>query len=95
MDPKTVVSQLPRTAKALAIPSIVKGGATGTPVVSNMFVTSVQGHTQVVTAPNSQGNHGSLGILIKTVQGNPLTQPFPEKVRHSLGLYPLLLMLIA
>ena len=56
-DPKSTVSHLGPNVEALAIPSIVVGGVTGTPVALNMSVTDVQGHTQDVTAPHSQGNH--------------------------------------
>ena len=76
MDPKLVVSQLGPSAEALAITSTVVGGATGTPVVSNMSVTSVQGHTRDVTAPNFQGNYESPGNTIETLQGMDTREPF-------------------
>ena len=50
--------------EALAIPSIVVGGVTA----FNMSVTDVQGHTQDVTAPHSQGNHEKPEIGIETRQ---------------------------
>ena len=51
------MSDLGPNVEALSIPSIVVGGVTGAPVPLNMSVTDVQGYTQDVTAPHSQGNH--------------------------------------
>ena len=92
MDPKLVVSQLGANAEALAITSIVLGGATGPPVVSSMSVTSVQGHTRDITAPNSQEHHGRPGIGIETIQGvdtrEPLTPHLPGESEAFTGSLP-------
>ena len=63
------MSHLGPNVEALAIPSIVVGGVTGTPVALNMSVTDVQGHTQGVTAPHSQGNHERPEIGTETRHG--------------------------
>ena len=63
------MSHLEPNAEAFAIPSILVGGVTGTPVALNMSVTDVQGHTQDVTAPHSQGNHERPEIGTETRHG--------------------------
>ena len=92
MDPKLVVSQLGANAEALAITSIVLGGATGPPVVSSMSVTNVQGHTRDITAPNSQEHHGRPGTGIETIQGvdtrEPLTPHLPGQSEAFTGSLP-------
>lgn len=92
MDPKLVVSQVGPNAEALAITSIVLGGATGPPVVSSMSVTSVQGHTRDITAPNSQEHHGRPGIGIETIPGvetrEPLTPNLPRESEAFTGYLP-------
>ena len=92
MDPKLVVSQLGANTEALGITSIVLLGATGPPVVSSMSVTSVQGHTRDITAPNSQEHHGRPGIGIETIQGvetrEPLTPNLPGESEAFTGSLP-------
>lgn len=92
MDPKLVVSQVGPNAEALAITSIVLGSATGPPVVSSMSVTSVQGHTRDITAPNSQEHHGRPGIGIETIPGvetrEPLTPNLPRESEAFTGSLP-------
>ena len=81
------MSQPRPKAEALAVTSIVMGGATGTPVVSNTSVKNVQGHT------NSQEHHGRPGIGIETVKGvktrEPLTPTLPGESEAFTGFLPI------
>lgn len=57
-----------------------------------MSVTSAQGHTRDITAPNSQEHHGRPGIGIETIPGvetgEPLTPNLPGESEAFIGYLP-------
>ena len=73
-----MVSRLGPNVEALAMPSTVGGGATGTPVTSTTSVVDALGHTQRVTASAIQSQQGRSGIRIETEQRSGTKEPLSQ-----------------